>query len=72
MPPEIDYEKCTACGVCVDLCAEDVFFGYVGKEGEQPAATHPEACFHCFLCVKECPAEAIWLRTPLTMAVPFK
>jgi ferredoxin len=29
-------------------------------------------CFHCYLCVKECPVNAIWLRTPLAMTVPYK
>ncbi len=33
MPPEIDYEKCIACGACVDVCAEDVFFGTGGLAG---------------------------------------
>jgi len=72
MPPEIDYEKCTGCGTCVDLCAEDVFFGFADAEEDQPKVTHPEACFHCYLCVKECPEQAVWLRTPLTMTVPYK
>jgi NAD-dependent dihydropyrimidine dehydrogenase PreA subunit len=34
--------------------------------------THPEVCYHCYLCVKECPVNAIWLRTPLAMTVPYK
>ncbi len=33
MPPEIDYERCIACGACVDVCAEDVFFGTGGLAG---------------------------------------
>jgi len=27
MPPIIDTDVCTACGVCVDVCAADVYFG---------------------------------------------
>ena len=75
MPPVIDDDKCIACGTCADLCAEDVFFGTKGfgkVEGERPVVTHPEACYHCYLCVKECPSGAITLRIPLTMTVPFK
>lgn len=75
MPPEINYEKCINCGKCADLCAEDVFFGTKGfgkVEGEPPVVTHPEVCYHCYLCVKECPVNAIWLRTPLAMTVPYK
>jgi len=75
MPPEIDYEKCTGCGQCVEMCSEDVFFrpaiGIRGTE-EKPVVTYPEVCWHCNWCVKECPAEAIWLRTPLPMMVPHK
>jgi adenylylsulfate reductase, subunit B len=74
MPPEIDYEKCTACGMCVDVCAEDVFFphGAEKKEGENPSVVYPEACFHCHLCAQACPVEAITIRTLLIMHVPYK
>ena len=75
MPPEIDYEKCIACGKCTDICTEDVFFGTEGfgkKEGAKPKVTYPDACVLCYLCVEECPVDAIWLRTPLVMHVPYK
>ena len=73
MPPEIDYEKCTGCGICREVCAEDVFFDTIENPGvEKPAVTYPEACFHCYLCVQECPAEAVSVRTPLQMHVPYK
>ena len=70
MPPVIDNDICTVCGVCVDVCAEDVYFG--SKEGETPIVSHPEVCFHCSLCVNECPVEAIRLYTPMAMTIPFK
>ena len=75
MPPVIDFDKCTKCGICTDVCAEDVFFrtnGFEKVEGEDPEISHPEVCFHCYLCVKECPTEAILLRTPMPMIVPYK
>ncbi len=76
MAPEIDETKCISCGKCIDACTEDVFFGTTGLgsvAGELPVVTYPEACFHCNLCVEECPVEgAIWLRIPLTMTVPYK
>ena len=73
MPPEIDYEKCTGCGACREVCAEDVFFGTTEPPAaEKPAVTYPEACFHCYLCVEECPADAVSVRTPLQMHVPYK
>ena len=75
MPPVIDQDKCTCCGICEDICSEDVFF--VNNEEDeskcdQHMVAHPDFCYHCYLCVKECPSEAIWLRTPMTMIVPYK
>lgn len=75
MPPEIDYENCTGCGKCVDVCAEDVFFdteGFGKIKGKKPVVTYPEACWHCYLCIKECPANGIRLRTPLVMTIHYK
>ncbi len=73
MPPEIEYDKCTGCGTCREVCAEDVFFGVAGPPGaEKPVVSYPEACFHCCLCAIHCPAEAVSVRTPLQMHVPFK
>jgi adenylylsulfate reductase subunit B len=74
MPPEIDYSRCSGCGTCVNVCAEDVFFGTkgFGLKGEKPTITYPDVCYHCYLCVKECPTQAISLRTPLPQYVPFK
>jgi NAD-dependent dihydropyrimidine dehydrogenase PreA subunit len=34
--------------------------------------SHPEVCFHCYLCVNQCPSEAIRLTTPMAMMVPYK
>ncbi len=76
MAPEIDAGVCIGCGKCVEVCAEDVFFGTKGFGsigGEIPEVTYPEACFHCCLCVEACPTEgAIWLSTPLAMSVAYK
>ena len=70
MPPVINTDICTACGVCVDVCAEDVYFG--STEGEIPLVSHPEVCFHCELCVSECPVEAIRIHTPMAMTIPYR
>lgn len=76
MPPEINYDKCNGCGKCVDICPEDVFFGTKGFgsiKGEKPVISHPEVCNHYCCCVIACPVEgAIWIRTPLTMFIPYK
>ena len=66
MPPVIDKEKCSACGVCASVCPMDVFFG--SKPKEIPVITYPEECWHCSACVVDCPVEgAIKLRMPLPM-----
>jgi adenylylsulfate reductase subunit B len=71
MPPVINKEKCSQCGTCVDVCAEDVFFG--SKEGEYPSVTYPEMCMYCDSCVHDCPVEeAITLRIPVNMMIARK
>lgn len=76
MPPEIDYEKCTGCGKCADLCPTDVFFetkGFGKIKGQKPVVSHPEICWHCNWCVSICPVEgAVHLRVPLSMFVAYK
>ena len=70
MPPVIDGEKCTACGVCAEICSEDVYFGSV--EGLVPQVTYPDFCAHCSCCVYVCPVEAIRLRIPFPMQLLYK
>jgi adenylylsulfate reductase subunit B len=52
------------------VCAEDVYFA--SEDGNVPVVSYPEFCFHCNCCVEECPAEAIYLRIPLTEMLLFK
>ena len=71
MPPVIDAEKCIACGICVDICTEDVFYG--SQKGEIPKITYPKECVHFSGCVTECPVPgAIRLRIPLPLQLVFK
>ena len=71
MPPIIDPNMCKRCGVCVDICPEDVFFG--SKKKEVPVVSYPDECWHCNSCVSECPVEgAVRLRIPLPMMVLYK
>ena len=71
MPPVIDSEKCIACGQCVDICTEDVFYG--SKKGEVPTVTYPKECSHFNGCVEVCPVPgAISLRIPLPMLLVYK
>lgn len=71
MPPIVDPTKCKACGRCVDICSEDVFYG--SKKKEIPVVRYPEECWHCHACVLECPVEgAIRIRVPLPMLICYK
>jgi len=71
MPPIIHKEKCIACGVCVNVCPQDVFWG--SKKKKTPVITYPDECWHCSSCVLDCPVEgAISLRIPFPMMMTYK
>jgi adenylylsulfate reductase, subunit B len=63
MPPVIDNGKCIKCGICVDVCPVDVYYG--SKEDELPNIAYGEDCYFCSACILECPQNAITLRYPL-------
>ncbi|PKN30293.1 MAG: ferredoxin [Deltaproteobacteria bacterium HGW-Deltaproteobacteria-21] len=63
MPPVINMEKCTGCGVCADICPTDVFC--VTEKKKPPIIRYPEECWHCNSCVLDCKWAAIELRIPL-------
>lgn len=71
MPPVINEEHCTGCGICVEHCPQDVFFG--SEKKKMPVIAFPEECWHCYACVLDCPAEgAIRLRTPVPMMLSYR
>ena len=75
MPPRVDPGLCNGCGICVELCSEDVFFGTPGFgkiHTEKAVVSHPEVCWHCNWCVEKCPTAAIRLVIPLSMHIPYK
>ena len=55
--PVIDYEKCVACGTCVDMCRHGV---YDKAKAPSPVVIFPEGCVEgCKGCGNKCPVEAI-------------
>ncbi len=55
MNPEIDSEKCSNCGTCVEVCPVDVF-----EAGEKtPTVKRPDDCIGCRACEAQCPESAI-------------
>ena len=50
---KIDINKCTGCGVCVDICPVEAIRIENGK------AVIGDECTECGACAAECPQEAI-------------
>ena len=68
MPPVIDKNTCIRCGNCADVCPLEVF-GWKPGKGELPQVRYPDECWHCNVCVLDCPANAITLRVPVSHMV---
>lgn len=62
MPPRIDSEKCSKCGLCASICPMNLF---AHEKGNVPQVQYPEECWHCNACVLDCPSGAVELRLPL-------
>jgi RnfABCDGE-type electron transport complex B subunit len=67
---EVDKEKCTACGVCIEACPKNIielvpyeqvtFVDCLNTErGGHVKKNCSNACIACTLCVKACPHDAI-------------
>jgi NAD-dependent dihydropyrimidine dehydrogenase PreA subunit len=58
--PTINYEKCVACGKCVDYCKLGVY-EFEEKQGKKvPVVKNPNNCVVlCSGCEPECPTGAI-------------
>ena len=62
MTAVFDYEKCTRCRKCYDLCPLDIISL---DEEERPYTKYPDECQLCFICQVECPEKAIHVKIPL-------
>lgn len=84
--PEVDEERCTACGACVKACPKmiielrkkgpkgrRVFVSCVNKEkGGVAKKSCDNACIGCSKCFKECKFEAITIANNLAYIDPNK
>ena len=86
MLPEVDDDKCTACGACVKACPKTiielrkkgpksrrVYVSCVNKDkGGVARKACDNSCIGCSKCQKECPFEAITIGNNLAYIDPMK
>ncbi|MFH0947852.1 MAG: Fe-S cluster domain-containing protein [Elusimicrobiota bacterium] len=76
LPPEVDKEKCTACGACVRTCPRNLikpvhrekrFFVACSSrdKGKTVRQVCDVGCIACILCMKKCPEKAISIENNL-------
>lgn len=58
--PVLDREKCTACGLCAEVCGLDVI---VCNGNTGPTINHTAYCHACGHCVAICPQNALSIRS---------
>jgi NAD-dependent dihydropyrimidine dehydrogenase PreA subunit len=51
-------DKCTGCGICLEVCPQAVFIPQNGKV----QVADRDACMECGACAKNCPAKAIGVQ----------
>lgn len=57
MLKNLDEETCTGCGICVDVCPEDVLRS--DEDRKKAYIAYPEDCLGCGVCAWFCPQECI-------------
>ncbi|MFP4016684.1 MAG: RnfABCDGE type electron transport complex subunit B [Halanaerobiales bacterium] len=76
--PEIDSDKCTACGKCVEACPRSIItLAAVSKVNHIRCSSHDQGkvvrricevgCIGCGICVKSCPVDAIEMKDNLAV-----
>lgn len=56
--PVIDTDECTGCGLCVDVCEQEV----LDLVDDVATIVNADACIGCGDCSEECPVEAITME----------
>jgi NAD-dependent dihydropyrimidine dehydrogenase PreA subunit len=52
---QLDPEKCTGCGTCLEVCPRQVF----SLNGKKVRILNRDACMECGACALNCPFEAL-------------
>lgn len=80
---EIDYTKCTGCGLCLDVCPKDCLVSYprahrvaltcqAKGKGKEVKETCTVGCVRCQACIKKCPAKAISIDAVGNLSIDHK
>ena len=54
---KVDAGMCTGCGICVDVCPEDVL--HMDNSKKKAYIAYPKDCVACLLCEFICPVQCI-------------
>jgi NAD-dependent dihydropyrimidine dehydrogenase PreA subunit len=54
----IDIEKCTGCGRCIEVCPHKVFI----LQNSKTQIIDKDCCMECGACVKNCPFKALEVK----------
>jgi NAD-dependent dihydropyrimidine dehydrogenase PreA subunit len=55
----LDENKCTGCGMCLDVCPHQVF----KMNGRKASIQNRDACMECGACSRNCSWEAIYVES---------
>lgn len=66
MPPKIELERCTGCGICVFHCGVNALALITEQSLEK--AKLVDDCVDCFICEAVCPEKAIEIFVRKTRA----
>jgi NAD-dependent dihydropyrimidine dehydrogenase PreA subunit len=65
--PQIDYDKCTGCGKCVEICPVEAMILVSANNSHKPklkkAVLQEELCLGCGICLRNCTKESISLHS---------
>jgi Fe-S-cluster-containing hydrogenase component 2 len=54
----LDAEKCTGCGMCLEVCPHSA----LARENGKVRIETKDACMECGACARNCPVGAVWVR----------